>query len=590
MFLFGCTLKKPCADTLFEVLESREDYGYDAMGITLREKDDFLCEKGPKRVFPMRVKLGENDAATGICHARWATCGACTMENAHPFFDNDICIAANGTINNAAKIRNMLGLSDFPDCDSAVLAPLLNKYIESGALSSIKPVLSELSGAFSFGMFLKNEDAIYAVNHGAPLYAGLGASGSYISSEIAPLFKRADKIFIIEEGETVQITPERITIFNNKMRKIKKAPQKVTLHRADGSSRDSSNTFNDMSLALEKTINRYISGGKIIIKDLKLHPSSIRRIYLCGCGSSYNLAFASSYNFEAITDLPTYAISSGEFCSGNTVCDKGTLFIAISRSGETAETIRALQMAKKEGAKTIAITEAPSSRLGRECKAALYTLLGDGTDKYGTKSINCMFLLLCIIALNLGIKLHSITDLFYQLAIKMINSLPDKIRLVQKSRYELSAFSSALMECEKLILVGQNTDLAAAAEGTLKMMQTAAVQALCTSATEFRYTTLSIVDEATAVVGLVSGKELLDKTLLSLNFAKIRGAKTYLIIPESLGQTLSGFDGILTYPDNIPMLNFTSEVTTLHLITEQIIKKKGMSGGKPNHILRYYTV
>lgn len=590
MFLFGCTLKTPCTDTLLDTLKLHENSGFDALGCGIRMEDDFLISKGQKRISLIREELGVDEATSGICHARWATCGNNSPENAHPFSNGLLCVAANGTIDNADLIRSQLNLVGTPDCDSAILPHLLAQKAHNGILPAITFAMSQLSGTFSFVVFSKESNTLYAANHGAPLYAGIGENGGYISSEVAPLFGKVDKLFSIDDGECVQITTQNITIYNSKLKRLKKPPQKITSKKkAILSSFDGNNKIFDIPTIIESTLSRYIQNSKINLKNLKLSPNSIRRIYFCGCGSSYQVGLAAAHNFEAITDLPCYTVPSGEFCSSNTPCDKGTLFIAISASGETAETVRALKYAKKQGAKTIAVTTNVLSRITRESRESLFA--GIMNEKMSAaSSFGSCYIILCLLAIHMGVKTHSISEKFAISAVKMIETLPDKIRIILKCNTELSAMAQSIKHCSKYIFIGQNIDFAAAGESALKLSERLNIPILSSCATELRHTNLCLIDEDTAALGLISSKELMPQTIAALRQAKIRGAKVCLFVPESLKDNIKGFDIVFGYPDNMPLFNPVSLLSATETLAQYIAKHKEKFTNNNSSTLNYYAV
>lgn len=593
MFIFGCVTKDPCRNLLFDKLTQYSTGGYDAFGIAINGIDSFDCAKGAKSVNELREILPQSESNCGFIHARWATCGERCDENAHPFVGSQICTASNGTIENAGALRSKLSLMPYPDSDGAVLPHLLAANLkESNMLSALRQTTWNTQGEFSMVVMRKGEAALYAVNHGAPLYAAMNTSGTYIASELSAFDAEVQKVYLIAPGEIVQLHADKINIYNQKLKKIKKTPCTVAL-RPDTLQEQSDryDALQTMPAVMENLIRLYTDGEKTSFPKLKIRPSGLHRIYFAGCGTSHNLARAGAYNFEAICDIPAFAFSAGEYCCSNAVCDKYTLFVALSASGETAETLSAAKAAEKYGAKILIVTSNPDSRLARMYKNVLILPASKAGGLSAAEMFDCGYVLLCLLAVHWGVKQKTITPLFGRMAVKMASSLPDKARLILKSETEIHTLTKQLTSFQKVIIIGQNVDYAAAREGALQISDAAGHLIPAVPASELRHTLQCAIDRNTVILALISGKELAEKTCAALTQAKIRGATTIVCTGENLLPFIKGNDVVFAFPDSIPLLGPVCHGVVLQLLSRQIQQKnREENADTTGNTLRYFAV
>lgn len=594
MFIYGCVTKTPCRTLLFDKLTQFGTGGYDAFGIAINTKEGFDCAKGAKSMNALKEILPQSESGCGLIHARWATCGERTDENAHPFISSQVCAASNGTIENAAALRSKLALMPYPDSDGAVLPHLFTPYLQDGMpmLHAIRQIYAEMQGEFAMVAMQKGKNSLYAVNHGAPLYAAISAAGTYLSSDLSAFDADAQKIYTIAPGETAQLFVDKINFYNQKLKKIKKQPCSMAVR--SGAPPRPHRLIEDIQAVpsvIENLTRQYTNGEETRFPKLKIKLSRLQRIYLVGCGTSYNLARAGACNFEAICDIPVFAFSSGEYCCSNAVCDRNTLLIALSASGETAETLCAVKAAQKYDAKIIAVTADPNSRLARTCKTILPIPRTSPDPLSACEMFDCGYILLCLLAVHLGMKQKTITPLFARMAVKMTSALPDKIRLILKSEKELRTLSNELAAYQNLVIIGQNVDYAAACEGALQFSQTTGRFAAAVPAGELRHTLLPILNRSTAVLAFVSGKELSEKTCAALTQAKIRGAAAIVCTGENLVPYITDQALIFAFPDSIPLLSPVCHEITLQLLSAQLQQSPGENQTEqPAATLRYFAI
>lgn len=594
MFLFGCVTREPCRETLFDKLKKCENNGFDAYGIAMAQKDEIICAKGTKGVDELENILPASSSTCGFVHARWATCGERTEENAHPFMASHVCVASNGTVENAAELRSRLSLMPYPDCDAAVLPHLIAPLAEKGMTKALADTAESTTGEYSLLAIVKGKSELYALQHSAPLYAAQSSFGTFISSSVSAFPQDVSKVYVISPGEIVELTADKIHVYNKKLKKVKKQPCNFALRNRLPVPEEKITLYDEIQavpFVLDNLLHLYTNGEKTNFPKLKVKLSSVNRIYLVGCGTSHHLAKAAACNFEAVCDIPSFAFSSSEYCASNAVCDKNTLFVALSASGETAETVAAVKSAVKFGAKMIAVTADVNSRLARLCKNVLPVPCAQPGGLSPAEMFDCGYVLLCLLAVHFGLKEKTITPLFGRMAVKMAGTLPDKIRLILKSEKELKAMASLIEKRPKIILTGQNIDYATACECASYLRRTTGRLAAAVPAGELRHTALWAVDSDTAVFAFVSGKELAEKTCGALTQAKIRGASTLVCTSENLVMQAAGQSHVFAFPDSLPLLAPVCHGVTMQLLSTVIEAERQQSEEKEiPEIPRFFAV
>ena len=538
-------------------------------------------------------QLPESAAPCGLVHARFATCGGCTAENVHPFVTDDYCLAMNGTVENAVALRSALNLLPYPDSDGAVLAALLQAYADSGTVAALRLCCREARGNYALAVLRRGEECLFACAHGAPLYAAVGGGSACVSSDLAALEPDQMKIYALSAGECVQLRPGKLQFWNAKGKKIKKSPCAVTLRRPPAAGfADPGEALQALPGDLELLLHRFVRGDQPRLGKSRLRPRGISRVLLVGCGTSYQLAQAAACNFESVCDVPAFAYSAGEFCAGGVVCDRGALVVGISASGQTAEVAEALQKAAAFGARTASLTGDPDSPLAR----AGGTLLSLPCSLPGglppVTHFVLGYVLLALVAVDWGLRQKTITPLFGRMAVKLCATLPDKLRLILKSGSELDALAAYLTGYDRLLFVGQNIDLAAAGAMAGVWSRTLGVSVETVPAAELRHTLLPTVDSHTALVALISSRELTEKTCAALQLAAIRGAGTVACTVESLAGQLSGARQVFLFPDSLPLLAPVCQCATLSMLLLRLCTAREQAGRpveQPPVLPRYFA-
>lgn len=567
MFLYGFVGSAPCRGLLLEKLQACTPSGLDGYGAALVQGGELLCAKSRESVADLAARLPESPAPCGLVHARFATCGGRTAENVHPFVTDDFCLAMNGTVENAGALRSSLQLLPYPDSDGAVMAALLQAYGAGGPVPALRLCCREARGHYALAVLQPGTESLFACAHGAPLYAAVGGGCACISSDLAALDPAQMKIYVLSAGECVQLRPGKLQFWNVKGKKIKKSPCPVTLRRSPAAGvADPGQALQALPGDLELLLHRYVRGDRPRLGKSRLRPGGVRRVLLVGSGVSYHLARAAACNFESVCDVPAFAYSAGEFCAGGVVCDRGALVVGISAGGQTADTVEALQKAAAFGARTAVLTGDPDSPLARTGGTLLSVPCSLPGGLPPVTHFVLGYVLLALVAVDWGLRQKAITPLFGRMAVKLCATLPDKLRLILKSGSELDALAAYLAGYDRLLFVGQNIDLAAAGAMAALWSRTLGTAVAAVPATELGPALLPTVTDRTALVAVISSRELTEKTCAALQLAAVRGAGTAACTVESLAGALSGARQVFLFPDSLPLLAPVCQCATLSML------------------------
>ena len=567
MFIYGFVGNAPCSDKQLEVFCRCAPLQVDGYGAALVQGGQVFCAKSNSSCGEIREQLAHRDAVCGLAHARFATCGGPTAENAHPFVTEDFCVALNGTVENAAALRSALGLPPCPDSDGAVLAALLQAYGENGPVAALRLCSRQAKGDYALAALHRDGACLYACAHGAPLYAAVRGDGAWITSDLAALTPDTMKIYALSCGECVQLRPGKVQFWNAKGKRIKKSPCPVTLRRlpAPGVA-DLGQALQALPVDLELLLRRYVRGDRPQWGKNRLRLGGIRRVLLVGSGISYRLAQAAACNFESVCDVPAFAYAAGEFCAGGVVCDRHALVVGISAGGETPDTVSAVKKAALFGAATAALTGDPDSTLARSCSTVLTVpcSLPGGVPPMTHFALG--YVLLALAALDWGLRQKTITPLFGRMAVKFCAALPDKLRLILKSGSELDPLAAYLAAYDRLVLVGQNIDLATAQAMTALWRRSLGVPVTCVAAGELRPSLLTLLNAHTGLVAPVSSGELMEKTCTALQLGAVRGCGTVLCTADALASQVWGVRQVFLLPDCLPLLAPVCQCATLTML------------------------
>lgn len=602
--IIGYVGKSEATGILIKGLKGLEYRGYDSGGIAVLDNSKKLCvvkSKGEIHRLEDKLKNVSISGNLGIGHTRWATHGKANEINAHPHCTEHFAVVHNGIIENYKEIKESLMLSGITfesETDTEVIPKLLELNYSGDVLESLKKTLKLLEGSYALGIVCTDSpDTLYCAKKGSPLIIGVGEGENFIASDINPLLNHTKKAIYLEDGETAQITAEKITVYGSDFNEIKKEIKQVEL----GKSTATKGNFEHFMLkeiyeepdVVRETINSVTKDGDVVLENMPFSDeelTALNRIYIVGCGSAYHVGLIAKYNFEKIAKIPTFAEYAGEFRYADMVLDENCLVIIMSQSGETADSLAALKQAKELGAKTISIVNVPESSIAKMSDYNLLTLAGAEIAVATTKAFSCQLAMLDMLCLYIARARNACTEVFSEIAVNMSALLPKKIERVLQKSDELKALSETVKDMDKCFFLGRNVDYGVSLEGALKLKEISYIDCVGCPASELKHGTISLIEKDTVCFGLISNKDLLPKTVSNLIEVTARGAKVIVFAPESLKDDLTHFETVITYPDSIPFLTPFIEVIPLQLMAYHIANAKGLPIDKPRNLAKSVTV
>ena len=601
--IIGYIGKSEATGLLVKGLKSLEYRGYDSSGIAVLNKNGLEIIKAKGEIKHLEEKLAgrEPSGNLGIGHTRWATHGKPSEINAHPQCSEHFAVVHNGIIENYKEIKESLlmsGITFESETDTEVIPKLLELNYNGSAPEAIRKTLKLLDGSYALGIICTDRpETLFCAKKGSPLIIGIGNGENLIASDISPLLSRTGKAIYLDDGETAEITENSITVFNESHDEIKKEEKELALKK-DAVSKGTFPHYMikeiyDEPDAVRQTVESYTIDGEPFFPDFPFTDeeiNAINRIYIIGCGSAYHAGLTAKYNFEKIAGVYTVADYAGEFRYSNPVLDESCLVVIISQSGETADSLAALKLAKEKGAKTASIVNVAESSIAKLSGYNIMTKAGAEIAVATTKAFSCQLAVLNLFCLFIAQKRNACTEVFSEIAVNMSALLPKKIEKILQRNNEIKTLAKSLANAEKCWFLGRNADYGAALEGALKLKEISYIDCSGYPASELKHGTISLIDSNSVCIGLISNKDLLAKTVSNLIEVSARGARVIVIASEGLESELTQFEEIFTYPGSIPLLTPFIEIVVLQLLAYHIANEKGLPIDKPRNLAKSVTV
>ncbi len=588
-------------------LKKLEYRGYDSAGIALNINKKIELKKCKGRMAELETLLGDTafDSGCGIGHTRWATHGEPSDVNAHPHSSEDgsIAVVHNGIIENYEELREYLkvehGVSFVSATDTEVIAHLLKTFYKGDLLDAMYKAVERMRGAYAIAAIAADEpDRIIAVRKDSPMVVGLSHDSNYIASDIPALLKYVREIYLIENNETVELTKDKVTIYNAERGVVKRDVFHVTWD-ADSAEKDGYEHFmlkeiNEQPHGLEETLRRRLSDSDDILSDgINLTAEDIEgfdRVYIVACGTAYHAGLIGKYAIEKFAKIPVEVDIASEFRYREPFLDDKTLFIAISQSGETLDTLAALRCAKQAGARILSIVNVVGSSVARESDDVFYTWAGPEIAVASTKAYTTQLMCLYLIAIYMGRLKNELSDERYADYIYELKQIPNKLKEVLAEEKGIYTLAKKLYRTNQVFFIGRGTDSAVSLEGSLKLKEISYINSFAIAAGELKHGTIALIEQDTLVVAIATQKRLYEKMMSNIQEVKSRGARV-------IGLTGSGNKGmennvdhaiyIPECPDEFaPLLS----IVPLQIFSYYIAKLRGCDIDKPKNLAKSVTV
>ena len=593
---------KKAVPVLIKGLLSLEYRGYDSSGICVLENNSLEVVKDKGRVKNLEENpiLNTLNGNIGIAHTRWATHGIPSKENAHPHLDNSktFAVVHNGIIENYTDLRNFLenkGYTLISQTDTEVIPNLISYYysLENDVLKAVAKTIKDLKGSYAIEVIsplLKNK--IIVARKDSPLVIGIGNGENFIASDIPAVLNYTNKFYFLDDLEISVISKNSIEFYDIDLNKVEKDVKDIEWDCASSEK----NGFEDYMLkeifeqptSIMETIgSRLKPNEKCYFDDLKIDLKDINRIYIVACGTAMHAGIAAKYAFEHFCKIPVEVDMASEFRYRNPLIDKHTLCIFISQSGETADTIAALKLAKSLGSKTLAVVNVIGSSITRVADYTIYTHAGPEIAVASTKAYTAQVVILNILAVYfaeiLGYSSKELEDFKME-----ILELPDKVKIILEDTSKIQEFAKEVYSQKDMFFIGRNTDYAVSMEASLKLKEISYIHSEAYAAGELKHGPIALIENGTTVVGIATNPNLVEKTISNLEEVITRGANVMIVTNQELPNINSKLN--IEVPKCNPMLSPILSVIPLQLFSYYIAKNKGLDVDKPRNLAKSVTV
>ena len=608
--IVGYIGNKKCVPVLINGLHCLEYRGYDSAGIAVLENEKIVVMKDKGRVTNLDNVAGINDltASIGIAHTRWATHGKPSMENSHPHMDNSnqFAVVHNGIIENYNELRAFLtekGYQFLSQTDTEVIPNLIHYHYTKGVacedtfLGAVQAAVNDLKGSYALEVISNLfPDRVVVVRKDSPLVLGKGKEENYVASDIPAVLGYTKDFYLLDDNEYAVVYKDHIEFYDSNLVKHEK---EVKVIKWDATAAEK-NGYEDFMLkeiheqpnAIRETIaNRLNLGEKCSFDDLtitKEYLQSLNKIYIIACGTAMHAGLVGKDAIEKLCKIPVEVDIASEFRYRDPIINEKTLCIYISQSGETADTLAALKLAKRKGAKTLAVTNVIGSSITREADFTAYTYAGPEIAVASTKAYTSQVVLLTVLAIHFAELLESYEESKLEELKSEISGLPTKLEIVLEEQATLKDIAEKVCTEHDMYFLGRGTDYHVAMEGSLKVKEISYIHSEAYAAGELKHGTIALIENGITVIGILTNPELTPKSISNIQEVVSRGAKTLVVTNQDLSNV--NFDFVIRIPEVNSLISPILSVVPLQLLAYYISKAKGLDVDKPRNLAKSVTV
>ncbi|WP_370808432.1 glutamine--fructose-6-phosphate transaminase (isomerizing) [Eubacterium ramulus] len=608
--IVGYIGEQQAAPILLAGLSKLEYRGYDSAGICVRDEStgnvEVVKAKGRLRTLIEKTDDGHSVIGTsGIGHTRWATHGEPSENNAHPHCSDDknVVLVHNGIIENFQELKEKLvkrGYTFYSETDTEVAVKLIDYYYKKteSPLTAIATAMLHIRGSYAFGVMFKDcPNKIFAARKDSPLIIGKSEHGTLIGSDVPAILDQTRNVYYIDNMEIAELTKDEIHFFNMDEDEIEKEVVQIKWD-AEAAEKGGYEHFmlkeiHEQPRAVQDTIGAYVKDNVVDFSEIGLKDeelANIERVYIVGCGSAYHVAMAAKYVLEDMTQVPVEIDIASEFRYRNPILVKNSLVVIISQSGETADSLAALRLAKEKGVAVLGVVNVVGSSIARESDHTLYTYAGPEISVATTKAYSTQLIAMYLFAMRLAQVKGLLSEEDCAKMIAELNELPAKIQKILDDKERIQWFASKYANAKDMFFLGRGLDYAISLEGSLKMKEISYIHSEAYAAGELKHGTISLIEDNTLVVGVLTQSNLYEKTISNMVEVKSRGA--YL-----MGLTTYGNYGIedtadfsVYVPKTDPHFATSLAIIPLQLLGYYVSVAKGLDVDKPRNLAKSVTV
>ncbi|MCI5733144.1 MAG: glutamine--fructose-6-phosphate transaminase (isomerizing) [Tenericutes bacterium] len=592
--------KENCVRVLIDGLEKLEYRGYDSAGIAFLNNDNIDVVKEKGKIVNLKSKIDLNiNSNLGIGHTRWATHGNATKENAHPHKVGAITVVHNGIVENYNELKKDLinkGYVFNSETDTEVVAALID-YIykkEKDMLKTIQKVKELLTGSYALGIICDdNLDTLYTLKNKSPLIIGVNENENYIASDVPAILDKTRNYIVLEDKDYASIKSDGVKIYHDG--KEKDFEVKEFLYDANSVDKQGYEHFmlkemNEQPEVFKNTTTPYLKNGIDSLIEKMPDFTKYERIRIVACGSATHAGLVGKCMIEKYANVEVMVETASEFRYKKQFLKNDELVIVVSQSGETADTLEALLIAKQNGNDTLGIVNAKGSTIARESKMVLYTEAGQEIAVATTKAYSAQVALLSLIALNLSCKKNLIDKKEMLDILRDVKKLPDYIEELLNRRDEYKKIAEEIKDYNDVFFIGRGVDYALAQEGSLKLKEISYTHSEAYAAGELKHGTISLIEDKTPVIAVITDDDIALKTISNVKEVKSRGANVICITNKNLSNDSNLYDKKIVIPKVNDLFEPLLTVIPLQMIAYELAKLKECSIDKPRNLAKSVTV
>ena len=608
--IVGFTGCHRAAPILLDGLSKLEYRGYDSAGIAVRDGEgetEVIKAKGRLKVLSEKTNDGESVPGTcGIGHTRWATHGEPSENNAHPHVSDDGNVVAvhNGIIENYQELKDKLlrkGYAFYSETDTEVAVKLVDYYYkkyEGTPVDAINHAMVRIRGSYALAIMFKDyPEEIYVARKDSPMILGVSDGESYVASDVPAILKYTRNVYYIGNLEMARVRKGEITFYNLDGEEIQKQMKTIEWD-AEAAEKAGFEHFmmkeiHEQPKAVQDTLSSVVKDGQIDLSEIGLTDENIQdidQIYIIACGSAYHVGMDAQYVFEDMVRVPVRVELASEFRYRNPILNPKALAIIISQSGETADSLAALRLCKENNIRTLGIVNVVGSSIAREADNVFYTLAGPEISVATTKAYSTQLIAAYALAIQFAKVKGTISEEQYAAYIKELETLPDKIQRIIDDKERIQWFASKQANAKDVFFIGRGIDYAICLEGSLKMKEISYIHSEAYAAGELKHGTISLIEDGTLVIGILTQPALYEKTVSNMVECKSRGA--YLMGLTTFGNynIEDTADFTVYMPKTDPHFATSLAVIPLQLLGYYVSVAKGLDVDKPRNLAKSVTV
>lgn len=608
--IVGFTGSRQAAPILLDGLSKLEYRGYDSAGLAVRNgnsETEIVKAKGRLKELLEKTDNGQSLVGTcGIGHTRWATHGDPSEENAHPHKSDDGNVIAvhNGIIENYQELKEKLlhkGYQFYSSTDTEAAVKLIDYYYkkyEGTPVDALSHAMVRIRGSYALAvMFQDYPEEIYVARKDSPMILGVSDEESYLASDVPAILKYTRQVYYIGNLEIARLQKGNITFYNLDGEEIQKELKEIQWD-AESAEKAGFEHFmmkeiHEQPKAIRDTLHSVLKNGELDLTEIGLTEEAVQdisQIYIVACGSAWHAGMAAQYVIEDLARIPVRVELASEFRYRRPILNPKGLVIIISQSGETADSLAALREAKEQGIPTLAIVNVVGSSIAREADYVFYTMAGPEIAVATTKAYSAQLMAGYVLALSFAYIRETISEEKYQAYLQELSVLPDKIGKIIENKERIQWFASKQAAAQDIFFIGRGLDYAVSLEGSLKLKEISYIHSEAYAAGELKHGTISLIEDGTLVIGVLTQPELYEKTISNMVECKSRGA--YLMTVTSYGNYSieDTADFVVYIPKTDPHFMPSLAVIPLQLLGYYVSVAKGLDVDKPRNLAKSVTV